>query len=135
MSAVLESFHGELVKMVTENWTSRVMVGIEAALRDSFATDNLIRPVMTRDEIERRFGICVKWFVLLRRDCGWAVPRILDELPAILRTELDGGRYEPVDDRKSWLKQGEGEALEVDDAEPDMADPVPVVHGVEAAPD
>jgi len=125
MSAALESFHGELVKMVTGNWVGRVMIGFEEALKHSFATDELIRPVITRDEMERRFHICARWFVTLRRDCGWSVPRILDELPMILRNELDGIRYEPTGegDRQSWVKDAPGEALEIDSGDLDLTDP------------
>ena len=133
MSATLQSFHGELVKMVTGKWISRVLVGFEAALKYSFETDGLIRPVMTRAEIERRFGICTRWFVTLRRDCKWSVPRILDELPTILRKELDGERYEPIEDRQSWVKETAGESLEVDVTADDMAGPVADVAGVEAS--
>lgn len=124
MSAALESFHGELVKMVTDNWVGRVMIGFEAALKHSFATDELIRPVITRDEMERRFHICARWFVILRRDCGWSVPKILDELPLILRNELDGIRYEPTGEgaRQSWVKDVCGDVLEIDASGPDLAE-------------
>lgn len=137
MSVALESFHGELVKMVTGDWVGKVLVGFESALKYSFASDDLIRPVITRDEMERRFHICARWFVILRRDCKWSVPRILDELPTILRNELDGIRYEPVidGDRQSWVKETRGEALEIESSDVDLSGPVPDALGaIETGP-
>lgn len=127
MSSALQEFtSGELVKMVTEGWVPKVIIGFEDAIRYSFNTDGLIVPIKTRNEIERRFKILIKWFIILRRDLHWSVPRIIDECPRILRTELDGGTYEPDEYRDAW--QGRGEAPE--ELEPDgddMAGDVPDV--------
>jgi len=132
MSSAMQEFTGgELVKLVTEKWIARVIVGFQEAIAFSFETDGLIRPVQTRNEIERRFKILIKWFVALRRDLHWSVPHILDELPKILRIELDGGKYDPNEDRSAWLGKGKAPSeLEVDGG--DLSDPVPIVEGIEA---
>lgn len=109
MSALAEFSKGELVKLVTQNWVGRVTVGIADAIEHSFKSDEVLRPVQTRDEIERRFKICIRWFVTMRRELHMSVPRILDEIPKALRAELDGGKYSPEQDRTSW--QGNGPAV------------------------
>lgn len=131
MSTTMQEFTGgELVKLVTSKWIGKVIVGFEDALHFSFQTDGLIKPGLTHNEIERRFKILVKWFVTLRRELHWSVPRILDELPMILRKELDGVKYEPDEERSAWRAQGGPDELEP--AGEDMADPVPEdVKGIE----
>lgn len=123
MSNNLQEFaDGELVKLVTEKWIGRVIEGFRAAILYSFQSDLLIQPVMTRSEIERRFTILINWFIVLRRDLHWSVPRILDELPTIIRKELDGEDYIPDEERSAW--HGRGRAP--DEMEPDgddMSDP------------
>lgn len=129
MSRNLQEFtRGELLKLVTEKWVGKVVVAFTEAIEHSFATDYLIRPVQTREEIERRFRILIKWFVVLRREMHWTVPHILDELPIVLRKELDGGSYEPVE-RSAWLSRGGPQELEP--AGDDMSDPTPIVNGIE----
>jgi hypothetical protein len=130
MSATLQEFtRGELLKLVTQKWIGRVIIGFEVAIRSSFETDFLIRPVRTRAEIERRFRILIKWFVTLRREMGWTVPHILDELPKILRMELDGESYEPNEDRSAWL--GAGGPQELEPTGIDLSDPTPIINGIE----
>lgn len=130
MSATLQEFAGtggELLKMVTQKWMGRTVTAMTEAIDLSFLTDDVIRPVHTQNEIERRFKICIKWFVIMRRDLKWAVPRILDALPLALRVELDGGRYDPDEAHQAWLAAGE--ALELLPDGPDMA---PVASPVDA---
>lgn len=117
MSRLEEFTRGELVKLVTEKWVGRVTIGITNTIGESFDTDRVLRPVKTRDEIEWRFRICIKWFVTLRRDLGWSVPRILDDLPKALRHELDGTPYSPDEKHVSWAGKGGPrlEDLEVED--------------------
>jgi len=117
--------------MVTEGWTGRVVSGVETAIRKSFATDALIRPVVTQDEIKRRFKICLDGFRMMRRDLGWAVPRIVDTLPAYLRAELDepGGWTPPPEHRSSWFEEGKSRPAELDG--PDLAPEVPDGEGIE----
>jgi hypothetical protein len=100
----LESFtRGDLKELVEDKWIGKVTIGILDAIAASFQTDNVIRPVQTRDEISRRFKICIKWFNVLRRDLHWSVPRILDGLPEALRSELDGTPFQPTEDRQGWV--------------------------------
>lgn len=103
-------FGGELAKMVTAGWIPRVVKGIEAAIARSFATDTVLRPVLTRDEAKRRFEICARGFVTMRRDLHWAVPRIIDELPRYLRANLDGDDWEPAD-HGGWNAGAETKAM------------------------
>jgi hypothetical protein len=122
---------GELAKMVTEGWVPRVVKGIEDAIAKSFAEDRLIiGPVTTQHEIKRRFNFCIEGFKIMRRDLGWAVPRIVDALPGYLRAKLDGtGWNPPPEERQSWVKDGAERAAVIDG--PDMAPEVPDVAGVE----
>ena len=99
-------FSGQLAKMVTDGWAARVTTGIQAAISASFKTDQVIRPVLTQDEIRRRFRICTEGFCIMRRDLDWAVPRIVDELPVYLRCKLDGMDWAPNEDRGSWASDG-----------------------------
>lgn len=137
MSSRLAEFtKGELVKMVTQKWVGRVIVGITDAIQYSFDTDEVLRPVNTRSEIERRFQICIRWFVTLRRDLHWSVPRILDAMKSIIRTELDSpGKWSPDERRESWSGPGNGSVevpieLEVDGD--DVLGDNPDVDGIEA---
>lgn len=96
---------GEFRKLATSKWLGKTTVAIQAAIEQSFRTDVVLRPVMTQAEIKARFEICRRVFVILRRDCGWSIPRILDELPSALRIHLDGGSWNPkpaAESRSSW---------------------------------
>lgn len=123
--APLEDFtQGELVKMVTQGWVGRVIAAITETIAASFESDQILRPVRTRDEIQRRFRICVEGFVLMRRELGWAVPRILDDLPVYLRHRLDGTPWDPDDERGAWLTKTVEEPLEADPSGEDYAGPL-----------
>lgn len=114
--APLEEFtKGQLLRMVTEGWAGRVTVAFERTIQKSFDEDLVLRPVMTQNEIRRRFRFCVEGFVHMRRDLGWAVPRILDLLPAYLRHRLDGTPWDPETGKESWIAQDRAVgALEID---------------------
>ena len=116
-------FSGQLAQMVTEGWTGRVTTGIQAAISASFKTDQVIRPVLTQNETRRRFRICVSGFCIMRRDLGWAVPRIIEELPVYLRCQLDGMDWSPDEDRDSWLST-DTEPMKLDGADqaPEIGD-------------
>lgn len=118
--------------MVTEKWVGPVTTGIEAAISASFQTDQVIRPVMTQNEIRRRFNLCVRGFCIMRRDLKWAVPRIIDELPVFLRCHLDGMKWEPDEDHDSWMGNTVAR-MEADG--PDLAPPTPDVLGAFEASD
>jgi hypothetical protein len=98
-----EFTRGDLVKMVEPKWIRRVVVGITAAIETSFREDLVLRPVTTRDEVKRRFRFCVEGFVTMRREFRWAVPRILDEIPAYLRHRLDGTEWSFVEGPGRWV--------------------------------
>lgn len=122
---------GELVKLATKDWHGRVAIAIADAIDQSFENDQVIRPVKTQVEIEHRFEICIRWFVQLRRELHWSIPRILDELPRILRLALDGIPYEPDEDRAAWHGESSPEELEEDGE--DMAGENPdITNAIEA---
>jgi hypothetical protein len=60
-----------------------------------------VRPP-TRPEIKRRTEILYKWFTVMRADLGFSTHRALDMLPEALRTELDGGSWEPPHVDRGW---------------------------------
>lgn len=100
-----KSFKGELAKLATTKWLGRVTRGIEIAIAKSFRTDTVLRPVQTRAEVERRFNMCAEIFFVLRKDLGWSIPRIVDEMPSALRKKLDGAPWAPDSTdtpRKAW---------------------------------
>lgn len=101
----------------------KLAAGIEHALEKSFTGDVVMRPVRTQHEIRRRFQICCEGIRIMRRDLKWSVSRIVDELPAFLRCQLDGGTWVP-DDRRAWTAPADGVVLDEDDADEDVADPV-----------
>lgn len=121
MSRLEEFTKGELVRLVTDKWVGRVTIGITETIEHSFETDQVLRPVRTRDEIERRFRICIQWFVLLRRELEWSVPRILDDLPKALRHELDGTPYSPDEKHVSWAGKGGPRLTDLEVEDVDLA--------------
>ncbi len=68
----------------------------------SFATHPTAR---THREVKRRFDVCLKILGVLRKDLGWTLERITDNLPVYLRCELDGVAWEPSK-RAVWLADG-----------------------------
>lgn len=78
----------------------KLMEDLELTVGGSFLVDGM---VMTRSEIKRRLVICAEWVLILRKDCGWSLPRIADELPKALRSRLDGLDYTPTrEGAQSW---------------------------------
>lgn len=79
----------------------RVMEAICTALEDSFAEDEkrlgktFRQRIQTNAEVRRRADICCKWFRILRAECRYSTSRAISQLSHALRTELDGGQYEP----------------------------------------
>ncbi len=85
----------------------RVYEHVEQTIWDSFAddrrrasADTLIvtpnsRQRITQAETRRRFGICEKWFRIMRGDLRFGLTKTLDLLPQALRSELDGTKFEP----------------------------------------
>ncbi len=58
----------------------------------------------TEDEVKRRFGRALAVYGVLRGDMGWAMDRVLDELPTYLRMELLGLAWEPSK-RSVWVAE------------------------------
>lgn len=99
---------GELTKIASEKWIGRTTNAIIKTIAKSFEEDLVLRPVRTKSEIQRRFSICARVVVELRRDLGWTMPRIFDELPTALRAKLDDVPWHPEDRRKSWASADGG---------------------------
>lgn len=135
LADLAEFSRGELAKLVTTKWLGRVTGAIADTIEESFETDQVLRPVKTKNEITRRFKICARWFVTLRRDMGWSVPRIIDALPRALRHDLDGTPFDPDGEaaRQGWIDENAAKRTLVDDGDRDAAPAVPeVTGGVEA---
>ena len=79
--------------------------GITAAVGQSFNEQNMRNP--TRDEVVRRFNLCLKWAKTLRGDLEWGLDRICDELPNALGSELLGLEYKPPA-RQCWIPSDGG---------------------------
>jgi hypothetical protein len=76
---------------------------LEQTVGGSFLADGA---AMTKSEIKHRLTICAEWVLVLRRDCGWSLPRIVDELPKALRCRLDGIDYTPTREHaRSWSSE------------------------------
>ena len=95
---------GAWVKLVTEDQLAGVVQSFERAVKRSFATDLLLVSVHTRSEERRRVEMCARIFEQLRVDAGWSLQRIEDELPRLLRCELDGTSW-TVDSRNAWAPE------------------------------
>jgi hypothetical protein len=67
---------------------------------DAIILSSVYRP--TVNEIKARTSMCYDLFMAMRHDLHWSTVRSLDALPQALRTELDGGKWEPKTDRQSW---------------------------------
>ena len=87
-----------LLDLVSTEQIGPVVSAFERAIASSFATDLSRR---TGAEVKRRFEICEQILKALRGDLGWSVPRALDHLPRLLRSELDGVSWEP-EARTMW---------------------------------
>jgi hypothetical protein len=100
---------GVFLDLVSQDQIAKVVLGIEAAVLQSFETDQvrlspiLIRQVqITQDEMKRRSQLCIRIFRELRGDLKWGIERILGHMPIALRTALDGGDWRPEQARTIW---------------------------------
>jgi hypothetical protein len=90
---------GAFLDLVEQDQVGQVTVAIERAIERSFREDGAR---MTGAEVRRRFAICERLLRHLRGDLGWGLQRVLDHLPAYLRSELDGIPWQP-DTRTVWV--------------------------------
>ena len=85
---------------------------MESILADSFQTDEnrkgprFRQRIQTQAEVKRRGMIMVRWFRRMRGDEGYSVQKALDLLPGAIRTELDGGVYNPPPKNRLWTPEG-----------------------------
>ena len=80
----------------------RLTIAVTEAVAKSFEEQAMRNP--TRDEVKRRFEICMKHAVDLRGERQWSLDRICDSFAVILRTELLGSRWEaPSIERAAWM--------------------------------
>jgi hypothetical protein len=77
----------------------RVMDRVGNCIWKSFGQDvqrsPFTQPVMTQNEIKRRFRICEQWFRRARGDYGFSMDKTLDLMQHALRCGLDGQDYDP----------------------------------------
>jgi hypothetical protein len=85
---------------------AKAVRAFERVIAASFDRDSMHK--ITRDEVKRRFDLCVKIFTILVGDCKWGVERALGRLGEYLRMELSGTAWEP-DKRTFWMPTDGGE--------------------------
>ncbi len=99
----MDTTFGNLVRNPAD--LQRVFLAVNSAILNSFEQDKARSPlvfIVTEHEVRRRFKICEKWFRVMRGDCGYSVDRAVDFVPLALRTELDGGTFEPPKGEGGW---------------------------------
>ncbi len=94
---IMSLFPGDLLGALTK--------GVTLAVHKSFEQQSMKNP--TRDEIKRRFDICLKWAKVFRGDLKWGIQRIVDEFDNVLVKELTGATYEPPT-RQCWIQSDGG---------------------------
>jgi hypothetical protein len=100
---------GAQVGSLFGNYLGRLRVGLERVVRDSFMS----RPVanVRESEIKDRIDFCLGLAAELHVAKGWAVERIVDEMPAALRAHLDGTHWEPSK-RACWSMSTKSETIQ-----------------------
>jgi len=91
----------------------KVMFRMAQVLAKSFCDDErrhgkeFEKRVHTDSEEKRRADIIGRWFRNMRGDLNWSIERTLDHLEKALRTELDGGTYNPpIERQRLWVPGG-----------------------------
>lgn len=97
---------GPFAGLIEEGQIKRVSKAFVEIVSRSFERSGagliLLRPeTPTQAEVRRRTAILIRRFRELRGDLHWSVQRILDELPKVLRCELDGISW-TSEDRVAW---------------------------------
>lgn len=101
---------GVFLDLITQDQIPAVVLGFEKAITDSFVEDRrresslIIGRVqrITHEDMKDRGKKCLEIFRILRGDLKWSVPRILDELPRLLREKLDTGDITVGGERRCW---------------------------------
>lgn len=78
-----------------------VVNGFTTAIGASFLDEE---KSLKRDEVKRRYGICVKIFTALVGDLRWSTERALHHLPEYLRAEVLGIAWTPST-KTSWTQE------------------------------
>ncbi len=91
----------------------KVALRIAQVLAKSFDEDerrhgkDFVKWVHSETEEKRRADILGRWFRDLRGGLNWSIEKSLDHLAPALRTELDGGTYNPPSERQRlWVPGG-----------------------------
>jgi|SRR6185369_1142089 len=79
----------------------QITLAATEAITNSFVHQKMNDP--TAAEVKRRFTILMDHAVELRADRGWGLQRICDTLPEILKTELNGSKWNPAAERVCWV--------------------------------
>lgn len=87
------------LQSLTDEERLSALDAITNAIELSFQYD---KATQTQSEIQDRFGYCLKYAAIMRRDLHWSWSRIHDTLPQALRCKLDGSDWTPPN-RSSWV--------------------------------
>jgi hypothetical protein len=96
-AAEIDTIKTKFAEIVTKSF-----IDDSATMGEMFA-----RKILTVDETRRRSRILRNWYMVMRGDLGWGLVKTLDHLPDALRTELNGGRYEPPAHDRPWSPKEE----------------------------
>lgn len=96
-----EATKHKIMQIFPKESLGALVIGITEAIALSFEKRAMRNPTM--EEKRRRFEILMRNILVLRGDHKWGVQRIVDAMPDILMTELDGGKYKPDEKRTTWV--------------------------------
>jgi hypothetical protein len=97
----------ELYKLVGEETVPQVFQAFSRIVTQSFIDDrrNLIVVPATRDEVRRRFRICIKYFLYMKGDLYMSTRKSIDHLPKALRCDLDNAKWVPPTSGRMWVPE------------------------------
>jgi len=105
MSAVIvkdgEASSRKVLDMFPRESIIQLVRAITKTIGESYESHKMRNP--TEAETRRRFNLIMKNVIELRGDRKWGVQRICDTLGDILRSELNGEKYQPDDKRTVWV--------------------------------
>ena len=91
-------------ELFADNSLGALVTGVTDAIYQSFKENGLRSKEVSDTEKRMRFKILMDWAIVLRADLKWGVQRIVDAMPEILKTELNGKKWEPTK-RQCWIPQ------------------------------